>query len=120
MIKVENLSKEFKTNKKYPGFKGAIKSFFSREYVVKKAVENISFEIEEGESVANALKSALLARLDKDIVLGYTGVGPHRDDIKIKINGEDVRTYGSQGQQRTSALSLKLAELEIFKNKWYI
>ena len=51
MIKVENLSKEFKTNKKYPGFKGAIKSFFSREYVVKKAVENISFEIEEGEVV---------------------------------------------------------------------
>lgn len=77
-----------------------------------------SFKIEEGESVANALKSALLARLDKDIILGYTGVGPHRDDIKIKINGEDVRTYGSQGQQRTSALSLKLAELEIFKNKF--
>mgnify|MGYP004612663333 CR=1 FL=1 len=51
MIKVENLSKEFKTNKKYPGFKGAIKSFFSREYVVKKAVENISFEIKEGEVV---------------------------------------------------------------------
>ncbi|CDM69012.1 ABC transporter, ATP-binding protein [Clostridium bornimense] len=51
MIKVEHLSKEFKTNKKYPGFKGAIKSFFSREYVVKKAVEDISFQIEEGEVV---------------------------------------------------------------------
>lgn len=51
MIKVENLSKEFKSNKKYPGFKGAIKSFFSREYIIKKAVDNISFEIEDGEIV---------------------------------------------------------------------
>ena len=36
MIRVENLSKEFKSNKKYPGFKGAIKSFFSTEYITKK------------------------------------------------------------------------------------
>lgn len=51
MIKVENLSKSFKTNKKYPGFKGAIKSFFSKEYTIKKAVDDISFEIEKGEIV---------------------------------------------------------------------
>ena len=77
-----------------------------------------SCEFLEGENIANTLKSALLGRLEKDIILGYTGVGPHRDDVKIKVNGEDVRVYGSQGQQRTSALSLKLAELEIFKNKF--
>ena len=47
MIKVENLSKEFKMNKKYPGFKGAIKSFFSREYTTKVAVDSINFEINE-------------------------------------------------------------------------
>ena len=51
MIKVENLSKEFKMNKKYPGFKGAIKSFFSREYTTKVAVDSINFEINEGEIV---------------------------------------------------------------------
>ncbi len=51
MIKVEGLTKEFKSNKKYPGFKGAIKSFFSREYVIKKAVDDISFEINDGEIV---------------------------------------------------------------------
>lgn len=51
MIKVYNISKEFKTNKKYPGFRGAIKSFFSKEYVVKKAVDNISFHIKKGEVV---------------------------------------------------------------------
>lgn len=51
MIEVKNLRKEFRTNKKYPGFKGAIRSFFSREYVVKKAVDDISFTINKGEVV---------------------------------------------------------------------
>lgn len=64
------------------------------------------------------IKEKLLIELDKnaerDIALGFTSVGPHRDDIKIMSNFIDVRTYGSQGQQRTVALSLKLAELEFF------
>ena len=83
-----------------------------------EVLPEISFQSEEGVSVANSLKTALLERLEKDIILGYTGVGPHRDDLKIKVNGEDVRVYGSQGQQRTAALSLKLAELEIFNDKF--
>ena len=64
------------------------------------------------------LYNVLRGRVDKDIKLGYTGAGPHRDDLKIKINGADVRIYGSQGQQRTASLALKLAELEIFKAKF--
>lgn len=51
MIKVESITKEFKNNKKYPGFRGAIKSFFSSEYEIKRAVYNISFEIADGEIV---------------------------------------------------------------------
>lgn len=51
MIEVKNLKKEFKMSKKYPGFKGAIKSFFSREYTIKTAVDDISFKIDEGEIV---------------------------------------------------------------------
>jgi len=51
LIKVENLSKEFKISKKYPGFKGALRSFFSTEYTIKKAVDDISFEINDGEIV---------------------------------------------------------------------
>lgn len=51
MIKVESITKEFKNNKKYPGFRGAIKSFFSSEYEIKRAVDNISFEIADGEIV---------------------------------------------------------------------
>lgn len=41
--------------------------------------------------------------------------GPHRDDIKFIVNGIDIRTYGSQGQQRTAALSLKLAEIKLME-----
>ena len=62
--------------------------------------------------------SVLTERTEKDIETGYTTVGPHRDDLKIKVNGIDIRTYGSQGQQRTAALSLKLAEAEIFREKF--
>ena len=50
---------------------------------------------------------------DIDIQKGYTGKGVHRDDLYIFINGKQVNIYGSQGQNRTVILSLKLAELEI-------
>ena len=62
--------------------------------------------------------SALALRAERDIDLGYTSVGPHRDDLKIKVDGTEVKIYGSQGQQRTAALALKLAETEIFKEKF--
>lgn len=51
----------------------------------------------------------------KDLKLTQTTVGPHRDDIIFSIDGIDIRKYGSQGQQRTSALSLKLSEIELVK-----
>lgn len=51
----------------------------------------------------------------KDFLTQNTSVGPHRDDLKFLINSMDVRTYGSQGQQRTVVLSMKLAELHIMK-----
>jgi DNA replication and repair protein RecF len=52
-----------------------------------------------------------------EIYRGITLIGPHRDDLKLAINGVDVRKYGSQGQQRTTALSLKIAELELVKSE---
>lgn len=51
-----------------------------------------------------------------DIRTKMTSVGPHRDDITFLIKGVDIRRYGSQGQQRTCALSLKLSEIELVKN----
>ena len=70
------------------------------------------------EEICVQLTDALREKTEKDTELGYTTVGPHRDDLKIKVNGTDVRTYGSQGQQRTAALSLKLAETEIFRERF--
>lgn len=63
------------------------------------------------------LQKKLTASFEKDFSLGFTTIGPHRDDIKIKVNNIDVRTYGSQGQMRTCALSMKLAEVEIMKQE---
>lgn len=68
---------------------------------------------ENEEEIKQLILKKLNENLEKDYMLGYTSTGPHRDDIKIKLNDIDVRSFGSQGQQRTCALSLKLAELEI-------
>lgn len=51
----------------------------------------------------------------KDIMTQSSSVGPHRDDLKFLINGMDVKVYGSQGQQRTVVLSMKLAELRLMQ-----
>ena len=66
--------------------------------------------------IRDSLLQLLADNLEKDFALRHTSVGCQRDDIAIKINGVDVRNFGSQGQLRTTALSLKLAELNIFKN----
>ena len=55
------------------------------------------------------------ANQEKDIHIKVTSTGPHRDDFSFIVNGIDIRKYGSQGQQRTAALSLKLAEIELVK-----
>ena len=49
--------------------------------------------------------------------LGYTTVGPHRDDLKFELNGRDSKIFASQGQQRSIVLALKIAELEVFEKE---
>ena len=63
------------------------------------------------EEYENRLKESVF----RDMKSKITSVGPHRDDFIFEINGMDVRKFGSQGQQRTAALSLKLAEIELVK-----
>ncbi|MBQ8451279.1 MAG: DNA replication/repair protein RecF [Clostridia bacterium] len=62
---------------------------------------------------AEILKS-LKFNLERDIELGYTTIGPHRDDIIFELNGKDSKVFASQGQQRTIVLALKIAELLVF------
>ena len=69
------------------------------------------------EEIAARLLREMSGAYEKDLRLGFTTVGPHRDDLKILIGELDAKGYASQGQARTAALSLKLAELEIFKER---
>ena len=59
------------------------------------------------------LESRLFMEEERDILSGTTTVGPHRDDMVFITENRDLRKYGSQGQKRTAALSLKMAEIEI-------
>ncbi len=76
----------------------------------------LEYEGADGSSVEE-VKASLLKQFSRDresdLRLKYTHTGPHKDDIKICINGADVRSFGSQGQQRTAALSMKLAEMRL-------
>ncbi len=66
----------------------------------------------EGEQIATAFESRLKDLQPREILLGMSLVGPHRDDLTFQLDGHDVGSFGSRGQQRTVALALKLAEAE--------
>jgi len=63
------------------------------------------------------ISEALLKGRERDILMRSTETGPHRDDFAVFASGLDLRVYGSQGQQRTAALSLRLAERELIKKE---
>lgn len=77
-----------------------------REHLVLKYEPNVS---------AEQFAIELAMHRDNDKRLGSTSYGPHRDDLGFYIDGLNVRQYGSQGQQRSTALSLKLAEIELVR-----
>ena len=64
---------------------------------------------------ARSIREALFAAREGDARRMVTSVGPHRDDVQILVEGRDVRAYGSQGQQRTAALSMRLSELDVMR-----
>ena len=86
-----------KIHKKISGDKEELKIFYEADTSIEEYEKN------------------LLANQEKDIRLKQTTVGPHRDDFSFYINDIDIRKFGSQGQQRTAALSLKLSEIELIK-----
>lgn len=77
-------------------------------------------DLESGQD-ASQVRLNLLEKLKEsrqgDMITRATKVGPHKDDMKIFINDIDVRMYGSQGQQRTASISLKLSEIELIKQE---
>lgn len=77
-----------------------------REDIVIKYEPNVSIE-----DYASKMNDAQ----NRDVSAKMTTTGPHRDDFSFIVNGIDIRKFGSQGQQRTAALSLKLSEIELVK-----
>lgn len=82
---------------------------------ISKNSEELQSSYEADVSVEDFADSLISSR-EKDLRTGVTNVGPHRDDISFTVDGMDIRKFGSQGQQRTCALSLKLSEINIVKN----
>ncbi len=76
--------------------------------------EQITLEY-EADTDEDSFASALKRNREKDLKQKTTTTGPHRDDLSFVVNGIDIRKFGSQGQQRTAALSLKLSEIELVK-----
>lgn len=79
-----------------------------------------SIDVSENEELSKMIE-AYQEKFDKiknrEIDRGVTLAGPHRDDLVFYVNDKDVQTFGSQGQQRTTALSLKLAEIELIHSE---
>ncbi|AFA46818.1 DNA replication/repair protein RecF [Acetobacterium woodii] len=77
-------------------------------------LNNIIDSLEELSEIKNHYQKRLESSREEDIARGSTSYGPHVDDMIIQINGKDARRYGSQGQQRSAAISLKLSQIEIY------
>ncbi|WP_333589393.1 DNA replication/repair protein RecF [Ligilactobacillus acidipiscis] len=93
---------------------------------ITQGQEQLSFEYDSKlkdiedrseQELQQIMYTQLKTQYEKEIFQGTTLIGPHRDDIKFLINGKNVQTYGSQGQQRTTALSVKLAEIDVMKEQ---
>lgn len=84
-----------------------------------KETVSLSYVSSAGEKGRDAegFQRKLEQEMQGEIRNRISSVGPHRDDFIIGINGRDIRKYGSQGQQRTAVLSLKLAEIDMIRNK---
>lgn len=91
------------------------------KYLSDIPLNNLSTEENDKEINIEKIKGSYKKEIEKnknrDFLYKTTSKGPHRDDIKVEINGIDARKYGSQGQQRTAALSLKLSEIIILKEE---
>ena len=92
--------------KRYQAISGRLHEQFSMTY---------SCCVPEGEDEASCMARMLRASRQEDMLRGGTGTGVHREDLLLTLNGRDMKVFASQGQIRTAALSMKLAQLEIFR-----
>lgn len=84
------------------------------DFVLTGAFDYKNLTLDE---IENKMMIALQNNRQADMIMKITTIGPHRDDIEILINGKSARKYGSQGQQRSCVLALKLAEASLLREK---
>ena len=88
-----------------------------KEKISLKIGGAFDYENQDGDGIYKKLIEKLEENTADDILNGGTSVGPHRDDVDILINGISARNFGSQGQQRSCVIALKLAEAGLLKEK---
>jgi DNA replication and repair protein RecF len=87
----------------------------STEELVVRYLPNVPLEKDDPEVIKQAFLEKIQERAIAEQYQGTTLVGPHRDEVEFVINQTSARQYGSQGQQRTLVLALKLAELKLIE-----
>ena len=93
-------------------FQPIFSSYFAK-IVAEGEVPEIQYKTQLGENSLESWQGLLKDRLEKDLFNAYTTAGPHRDDLQFHINQQTVKNFGSQGQQKTFAISLKLAQYSL-------
>jgi DNA replication and repair protein RecF len=112
-MQLEQLGNElFKKRKEF--LESFIPIFQKRYEIISNGRENVSItyksQLEEGD-----FKKQLEENLQKDMALQYTSVGVHKDDLIFEIEGHPIKKFGSQGQQKSFLISLKLAQFDFIK-----
>lgn len=97
---------------------GEVRSIYEGLSSGREKIDLIYIQTEKNENITdkNEFLRMLKKMREKDIATGTTNFGSHRDDLEIRINGISARRYGSQGQQRSCALSMKLGEAAMMEN----
>lgn len=119
-IAIKIIKKRFEFIKMLEEWAMPIHSGISRGLETLKIHYKPSLEVSESEDwskMVEKMENKIFQMRQREMDRGISLIGPHRDEIVFFVNGRDVQTFGSQGQQRTTALSVKLAEIELIHSE---
>ena len=108
-----------------PRFISTFEEIFGRDYSPELALQLRFLEknpehdtiLAEGPALREALADALKGSLSKDLLRGFTTVGPHRDDFRARLLGHPMKEFASQGQHRAFVLALKITEIQLLNEQ---
>ncbi len=88
---------------------------FGDDTLTLKYISNAALEPGDGSELERGFRERLREKRNADLQSGFTSVGPHRDDLKLFLNGKSLAEFGSAGEQRSSLLSLYFAQMEVHR-----